>query len=357
MVTLADGVQAIFETEQTVGLAVLRRVVESVRRKVDCFQSGAMSTVSPTVRVLINLPRGPQWDRTVQVWERATAIVAQEHGDDLPFPILAMPLTDFLAQPDWTEPPDQDRWESLFDPAQTATFGLAQHGAKGQAQDEKAGSPGAKAKKTTKPARRTGQLPASLEHRSAHDDRLILLAFWQHFQEQAPTLGGDQPLPDPIFFDLMHVIYAASNDPNADVLAQATHPYASIYLLRQYLKMHSRLCQALSKTMVRGSGSMRWNSTAVLHRMQVVIGAFLSYHGWAVSSPLQAYPVVASWKVNGPRDLGVEVQIHPDLLMAPGDGVAPGEKETQQVEEALAWVLWALFAYGYDVGLKPAVFW
>ena len=342
LVTLPGGVRALFETEQASDLTLLRRIADGVRRKVAFFQSKAGRRVSPTVRVLVNLPPGREWNRTVQVWERATAIVATESGGRLPFKIVAMPLREFIETPDWAEPPDRDRWESLFDPAQTSNFAPTQ-------------SPPKKGKALVQ--RRTN-LPRDLSCRSASDDRLILLAFWQVFQEQAPTLGGDHSRPDPAFFDLMRLIYVASNDPHAGVLTQAAHPYASLYLLRKYLGMHPDLRDAISKSVTRGSGSMRWSVSTIFHRMQVVIATFLKYHGWRAGGPLLAYPVLSAWGEEGTQTFGIVARIRsPELLMGERDSIVPGRDEVQQTEKALAWVLWALFAYSDDLGLKHAIFW
>ena len=47
----------------------------------------------------------------------------------------------------------------------------------------------------------------------------------------------------------------------------------------------------------------------------------------------------------------------PELLMEEEDGIVPGKGELQAAEQALAWVLWALFAYAEDLGLKRPGFW
>ena len=346
LVTLPGGTQAIFEVEQAANLTLLRRIVDGLRRKAAFFRSSEGKRVSPTVRVLINLPHGPAWDKTVRVWERATAIVADEHGGHLSFKIVALPLQEFLQAPDWEEPPDPARWESLFDPAQTTVFGLARSGTRTQTA-------------VRKPARRmVSKLPAPLRRRSARNDRLILAAFWQVFQEQAPILGGDHPRPDPAFFDVMRIIYTASNDPHADILTQAALPHASLYLLRKYLEMHPRLRDALSKAVTRGSGSMRWSVSTIFHRMQAVIATFLKYHGWRADGPLLAYPVLTGWGEEGTQTFSVVARIrNPELLMGEDDEVVPGRDEVRQAEEALAWVLWALFAYSEEVGLKRPGFW
>ncbi len=347
LITLPDGSQALFETEQAASIALLQRITAALRRKAAFFQAPEGKRVSPTVRVLINLPFGPAWDKTVHVWERATAIVAEKHGGRLPFRILAMPLLKFLANPDWSEPPDPDRWESLFDPARTAAFGPVQP--QTQRAKKKAGPPAQRAK-----------LPRTLKRRSPADDRRILQAYWQHLLEHGPELAytADTARPDPAFFEVMRVIYVASHPPDALPHQQATHPYASLFLLRKYLDMHPNLRQAISKAMDRDKGTMRWNVTTIQHRMQVVIHTFLRYHGWRVSRAMEAVPV-SSWnRTDGLGDFGVAVRIRaPELLMGEDDGIVPGKGEVQAAEQALAWVLWALFAYAEDLGIKRPNFW
>ena len=345
LVKLPSGTRAIFETEQTADITLLRRIVDGLRHKAACFgQLGRR--LSATVRVLFNLPHGREWDRSVQTWERATAIVSEESGGRLPFDIVAIPLQEFLTDPDWTEPPNLARWEPLFDPAQAPGF------------DPGSRSGASMAVSPVDPRQRPiTQLPSALR-RSARDDRLILLAFWQSFQEQASILGGNRPHPDPVFFDVMRIIYTASHDPHTDLLSKAAVPYASLYLLQQYLAMHPDLRKALSKAITRGSGSMRWSTSTILHRMQVIITTFLRYHGWQAGGPLQAYPELSGWDNTRTQSFAATVRIrNPELLMVPGDEIVPGKDAVQAVEEALAWVLWALFAHGEDIGLKQAIFW
>jgi len=334
LVTLPDGTKALFETEQAASLPLLRRIVKGLRNKVAFFDSDAARGISPTVRVLFHVAPGKAWQKTLATWQRALAVVVKERGASLPFRLAAMPLADFLERPDWTEPPASERWTWL-EPAA------------GERREKRS------EEKADLPVR----LPRGLKRRSARDDRLILLAFWQHFREHAPTLGGQSiPRPDPAFFQVMEVIYLASHDEDAAAIARTAYPHASVYLLGQYLRMHPALCQALNKAITRGGYTMRWNVTTILHRMQVVIRTFLRYHGWEVSPTFMAYPTVTSWEVAGPRDVAVEVRLRPELLMTPDEGVVTRE-DVQRAERALAWVLWALFAYAEQVGVKRAVFW
>ncbi|MBU0496285.1 MAG: hypothetical protein KKA73_01570 [Chloroflexi bacterium] len=344
VITLPGQRRAILEVEQMADISQLRRIEDSLRHKAAFFQSGAAREFSPTVRVLINLPPSREWDGTVQVWERAAAIVAEKCGGRLPFRLVAYPLLRFLDRPDWTEPPGS-AWESLFDPAQTASFAPA---------------PPEKAipSRPTAPAARS--LPAPLARRAARDDALVLLAFWQAFQERAPGLGNPEvPQPEPAFFQVMRIIYAASHDAYAPLQAQAAHPYASLYLLRQYLGMHPALHEALSKGMVRGSSSVKWGVPTILLRMQTIIQTFMRYHGWRTTGPLRVYSELASWDEEERRGtFAVTAYIRdPELLMGPGDGIVPSQEEARQVGAALAWVLLSLFVHAEDLDLKRPPFW
>ena len=86
------------------------------------FSGQTARPVSPIIRVLFALPRNATWERTLRIWERAVAAVADECGGTLPFSLLAMPLGEFLAQPDWSEPPDSGRWRDLLNPGLLAGF-------------------------------------------------------------------------------------------------------------------------------------------------------------------------------------------------------------------------------------------
>lgn len=352
-VMLAGGRWILIEIEQVADLSLLRRIVDSLRRRALFFQSIEASDIFPTVRTLINLPFSRAWDKTTGVWERAMAIVAEEIGGSLPFEIVAMPLQRFLDAPDWSEPSDGQRWESLFDPAQVSTFDPLSD------QEENQSLVPTKKGKRSKLAVRQEQLPEELKRRSARDDYLIMCAFWQHLREHGPSLMHtyDRPQPDPVFFDMVRIIYAASHPVDATPWEQALHPHASLYLFQQYLQMHPILCQALSKSITRGSGSMRWSTPVITQRIQTVVDTFLRYHGFSSAGSLWASPI-GPWRRRDERgDFDIQVQLTPEVLMGEGDGIVPSHEEVKQTEDALAWVLRALFAYGEDLKLKQATFW
>ncbi len=350
LITLPGGMRAIFEVEQVAKLTHLRRVRDSLRHKVAFFLSQTGQKFSNTIRVIVNLPHGSEWDETIAVWERACTIVAEESGGALPFRIRAIPLLAFLAEPDWDEPPGQRRWESLIDPAQLASFAP-------QA-DSDAGEPPKAVVKPSRPRKRLPNVPKPWRRRSSADDLLVLEAFWQYFRQNAHQLAGNEdmpPAPSPIFFQIMQLIYVASHDPNTSPWERASFPFASVYLLRRYLQMHPKLRQALAKGVVRGSSSTSWNTHTIRHRMGVIIQRFLEYHGLRLGDTLKARPV-------GPWDsrkagFDVQVSLHPELLMGDQDGVVPSRDEVRAAEEALAWVLWALFAHCRRLLSKDPAFW
>ena len=345
LITLPDGTQALFEVEQKADLTLLRRVRESVRHKCSFFTSPQADDVSRHVRVLIDLPHGKPWDQTMRTWERATAIAAEDYGGHLPFHIAAIPMLDFLEDPDWAEPPDGRRWESLFDPAQTSAF------------EPTSDNETALVKSERKP--RSANIPTALKRRSARDDYLIMEAFWFHLCQEGRDLmyTNQHPSAHPAFFSTMGVIYAASHPPDATPWERALHPHASLYLLQQYLRMHPRLRQALSKGITRGQHSIKWSTPAITHRMQIVIDDFLRYHGLRSGGAIRVH-VLGPWeRDDGRGNFGVRVRIEPEVLMGTDDGVVPTREEAQFAGDSLAWVLNALFAYASDIGIKRARFW
>lgn len=347
LITLSGGVQALFETEQRADLTLLRRIRENVRNKLAFFTAPEAAGVSRHVRVLIDLPEGPAWDQTVAVWERASAIAAEESGGRLPFHIAAMPMLDFLAHPDWAEPPDEPRWESLFDPAQTAAFGPTVNN------EEKA------LVRAPKKTPRRADIPPGLARRSARDDFLIMEAFWSYLQQEGRSLlyVHERPQAHPAFFQTMMVIYAASHPPDATPWERALHPHASLYLLQQYLRMHPQLHKALSKAVARGGGSTKWTIPTIVHRMQTVARVFLRYHGLRSGGALRTF-ITGSWdRNNEDGDFSIQVSIEPEVLMGLDDGVVPTREDARAAEEALSWVLTALFAYAEDINIRHARFW
>ena len=98
----------------------------------------------------------------------------------------------------------------------------------------------------------------------------------------------------------------------------------------------------------------------ILHRMQVTIGTFLGHHGWRPSGALLVYPVVSRWDDHSRYQFQVKVTIHnPRILISKDEerGVVPSQDEVKRTEEALEWVLQALFIYSIELDLGRVEFW
>jgi hypothetical protein len=340
VITQPDNQKILFEIEQLAYAENLRRILKSLHNKVAFFNSEQGQQVPSTVRVLFNLTRGRDWNNTLKVWRRAIAIKTEQTHAALPFRLLAMPLTEFLARPAWQFDADDRRWTDLTAAAQP---------------DNASPQPGGK---TRRNSALSVMAPQDMVRRSTHDDVLILGALWQWFTESAGRQQGKQIRPDPEFWKLVRLIYGASHDSEASLLERAALPHTSLFLLGRYLKMHPYLRGALVSAVRRGGHAMRWNPTTILHRMQTVIDAFLGYHGWCSDGSLKAWSGTRDWDSDGSRAFSVFVHITSgELLMTERNGVVPGQDEIRRTEEALAWVLYALFAYAPDIGLDYPAFW
>lgn len=327
-VWLSGDCMAFFEIEQSGKPGIMPRVLKSVQHKKNCFLGIRKGRVSPDVRMLLNVARGPDWDRTTKVWSQACSVAAD--GKPLPFRLLAIPLVEFLDHPDWGEEPDPNRWLDLTkQPSQTKALQLAK-----------------------------SQAPTQLLNMSPEEYRLLMLALWQQFLEtkDAPRIFAARP--NPVFFEIMRIVFNASHGEEGDLIAQASVPRASIYLLNQYLLANPDLKQYLKATINRGIPTLRWNLPIILQKMQVVINAFLKYHGWRNGKVLRATAGMYDFDSVSGAGLCVTVRIvEPELLMLPGQEVVPSRYEVKQAEEALGWVLLALFAYAEHLDLPLLSFW
>jgi len=327
-VQLPDGSVALFETEQSAQPAHMRRITESIKNKNAFFSSSRTNKVLADIRMLLNVARGPDWDRTVKIWRQVCDVVAQ--GQPLPFRLYAMPTGEFNSNPDWGSVPDPARWQELTNrPSQVLA---------------------------TKSERVSA--PPQLLRQSPEEDRLVIIALWQHFLENGRAQLPKATQPNPIFFETMQIIYTASHQEQGDALSQAAMPWASIYLLNQYLLMHPALKSDLGRTISRGATVMRWNVTTILHKMQVVIECFLRYHGWRNGGALLATAGTYSYDAINGAGFCITVRIiRPELLMLPGQLIVPSNIDVKQAEEALGWVLLALFAHAERLDLPVCGFW
>ena len=329
LVTLPSQVKAIYESEQDARSDFLERILRGLGHKVAFYESQQAQGVSPIVRMIFDLPRGKDWQRTLNTWRQAVEITREKHGP-LPFRLFALPLNEFLANPEWESEPLPGRWVDL-----TALEPL----------------PGASP--TVKPL---AQIADELPQFTNLERRLIMAAMYQDLQVN--RMFSDQPQAESEFLYAMRTIYLASHDPFAPPLARSGVPRESLYLLRHYLKMNPGLLQLVEQTTQMDARRIHWNQSTALHRMQVVVDAFLEYHGWQSEGPLLAYSYTPDYQAHGPRHLSVNVEIVDRAVLVDDESTtAPGKQEVEFLEKSLAWVLTALFAETHHLGLKKPPFW
>ncbi|MBI9045171.1 MAG: hypothetical protein JEZ06_11845 [Anaerolineaceae bacterium] len=334
LITIENGHKVIYETEQTAHPGLLRRIMSSIENKIQFFSALQDEKISRQVRMIVNTPPGEEFEKTVRIWSQACTIASK--GEKLHFQLFAIPAPQFSGSDDFSTELNHYRWTEI-----TASK-ISQN----------------PSSEILQPSDSQISIPSALSRRSARQDHLLMTAIWQVFRENAKSIDEEFPLPEPEFFEIMELIYLASHDDNADILQQAAMPWASIYLLQQYFNMHPQLRKNIVKVLRRGGPSMRWNPTNILHRMQIVLNTFLSYHGWRTSGVLKVYPVIPSWDLEDSKTFGIVVSLRkPEILMVTKDGVLPDREETALAEKSLGWVLKSLFSHSERIGLGQVTFW
>ncbi len=329
LVELPDGSQIFLEVEQDATPSLLRRLIRSLRNKVKFFSSKTSGDYSPIIRMLVALPEGTAYQRTLGVWQQALDVLLAEGKDPLPFQLFALPLSHFLDAPDWDEPPDEKRWTQLTNHQSTETRSALQR-----------------------------YLPQVTKRNPRHDQLILAALLGALHDDHRLARAYRQPEPNPFFFRNMETIFAASHDPSLPPLRQAAYPWASLFLLKHYLFMHRSVRDQIAKRMRANAANLRWNTTVILHRMQSVVDLFLAHHGFRSDGPLLAYVDTAPWDSAHTRTFRALVNIrHTEIIIPPDETIYPTRQEITHCEQALAWVLTALFRYAPDLGFKSPPFW
>ncbi len=329
LVSVPDAGRIFLEVEQDATPSLLRRLIKSLRNKVKFFSSPSGHDYSPVIRMLIALPDGTAYQRTLGVWQQALDVLLAERKDPLPFQLFALPLNHFLDAPDWGDPPDARRWSQLTS---------------AQAADSSSG---------------LQRFLPQVTQRNPRHDQLILAALLQALHDNHRlTRSYRQPEPNPYFFTTMQTIYSASHDSSLPPLRQAAYPWASLFLFKHYLIQHRPLRDKIAKRIRANAAKQSWNTTIILHRMQTVVDIFLAYHGFRSDGPLLAYVDTAPWDSADTRTFRALVKIrHAEILIPPAESIYPTRQEIAQCEQALAWLFTALFRYAPDLGFKAPLFW
>ena len=163
LVTLADGRALILEVEQAASTETLRRVVESLQNKQDFFASKVNPNILPEVRMIVQLPRGTKWDKTIRTWEKALGVVQERAGGNLCFRLFAIPRREFLDAPDWSAERQLLWVEVTASEKQNAIQPLSQ------------------------------AAPQEFLYRTSREDHLVLAALWQDFLENVQPRRNNFP--------------------------------------------------------------------------------------------------------------------------------------------------------------------
>ncbi len=266
VVSISGGKKLIFEVEQAASGHTMPRIVESLGNRQDFFSRPESQSYVREVRMLVHLSRGKEFDKTLGIWRKARMSLRDQQ---LKFSLLAVPLLEFLDQPDW-DGTGQLEWVDVFGQTSLGDSSEPQ-------QDENIETP-----------------EKLLAYGTSSQDKAVLQALWQQFKLTAKE--DESRDPEPGFFELIGLIYAASFHSSQTVFRQSAYPKTSIYLLRQYLEMHPKLYDELRKAMHYGKGTMRWNQVTIIHRMQAVINTFLRYHGWRSDGWLKVVAHTRRWE-------------------------------------------------------------
>ena len=311
---LPDGDQALYEIEQDADRKLVSRILESLKNKQAFFQTEESKAFLPEVRMVLNLEYGQRWNRTLNVWREACKLVAEQTKLPLGFKLLAIPILEFLRTPEW-DVELSPRWQDVTAPAKKRSLPEKDN------QDE------------------VEEIATLGITHSIAEDCILLEALKQDY---VANKLHELPKPELKLFELARVIYFARE------VSWMAPPYTSIYLFKCYLELHPDLVTNLRKAIHSGRGRMYWSPKTILHRMQMVINTFMAYYGFRVSNSFQIFATVEPEE--GTSQFSVKVEVLYEHLSS--DYV-----EAVDTQKSLAWMLWALFEYGAELGLGKPEFW
>jgi hypothetical protein len=318
------GGELLFEVEQTARLADVPRIQDKLTRLAAFYRSPAAQGFSAVVRVLFNLPAEDR-NRSLEVWQGVLGNL------DVPYRLFACPVLKFLAAPEWENLNGFERLEPKREPV---------HALPAQAAETSLLAP-------------VDVLPAFLQQQVIRlpEVNTILKAMEAVYAPLAAAWSGGRR--DAIFFDTIRTIYEASHYDGGPVQERAEVPVLSQLLLYRYLHMQQnaellldmrRACQDTQRGLFHGVNLFRDAYTRLCW-------TFLRRHGFGPGGPLGVRVIVPSFQ-DERSDVHVEVMFESGrFVIGEDDLLTIGE--ARRTEDALAWVLDALWVYREELGLKP----
>jgi hypothetical protein len=312
---LPNGKQVIMEVEQAASPAILPRIMESLANRQAFFKSEAGKEFLPEVRMVLNVKPGSSMRRTMSIWETAMRELFKKTGDDLAFRLFVIPLEMFLESPEWGEALSK-RWDEI-------RLGLLSN---------------------TQSESEIPQKP-SRSGRALQDQVVLLLALRQDIKKRIPEA---ELKPNDRLFDIAVAVFKASfGDKPAEAEYKSGVPVHSLFLYKEFLNMNPELRTKLKQVIHANRGRLVMNQANILHRMNIILRAFLRNFGWSNKGTLKACA-------------SQEKQTFGDsyyVLVS----IAPGYYDDQHDHElascAMEWMLWALFEYADELELGRPEFW
>ena len=314
-VKMSDGTIGIVEVEQIATQSIVARISNSLNQKYKFYAAPESAGYRKEIRMVVNVPPGHKFIKTCNVWRSVIENLREELDEPVNFTLKAIPLVDFLLEPEW-EVETSARWWDLTKIVREQQ----EHGAIQESITE-------------------GRIT-----RNSKEDLVLLTAL--HLALKAEQEPQWVKAIDLDFMDVIVKIYEVSHPEDHQSPWRWMPPYGSLSLLKDYFDLHPVLRKRLHASLHQNTSKWSWNSRTILHRMQRVIDTFLAYYGWKSNVYLSAKAVLA------------EGAAEPFQISVTTIGFFLGDvDESRRKTDALEWVLTALFRYAEDLGLGRPRFW
>lgn len=329
----------IIEMEQTARPGDIPRILNKLKQYGVFFQSVDSRGIEPEIRLLFNL--APSDTVTIKRWSLVLGELCKEQGN-LPFRLFWQSVLNFLQKPEWN---GTTAFEEIIPLAERGE--VPAHSRMEGEQSITVLQPGSQLTVST------DMLPPLLQSFQPVDLRtlnIIMRALAaQNVKDQQHLVSPNPGRGD--FFDLVRTIFQVSHYPDGPVRKQSALPILSLVLLYRYLNMHQN--QALLQAVRQGREEVRKNMNRGINLFRDAYSrlcwTFLRYHGFGRGGPLEItvrVPILSGDQ----SEIMVEVKVlDPDLIIGSDGLLVPGD--LRLTEDALSWVLSAIWLYGEELGL------
>jgi hypothetical protein len=324
-----QGQKTLFEIERQANAHNRHRITLKLLHLVEFFRAPEANGVDRAIRLLFVISDDDA--QTLDEWEKALAQVELQIGK-LPFHLHTCQAQNFLVHP---------VWDSLqnFMPLEPAIESDAAE----------------KNTQTTEPANewlKELRVPSS----DLDEMNVIIPALSASFDRSATGFEQAETSRQRClsFFELVRFIYQASFFEKSPTRLYATPPIESIYLLRRYLHAHqnSSLLKELQETLnwaqKQRSGVTNYRD-ALTH---VLWDVFLRWHGFYRGGPLIVSICPPNFEDMRRSDYYIYVRIENwEMYNREKPRFRNYNREGLLEEQALAWILEALYLHGAELGL------